>query len=130
MPVLLVRLTPPCIAAVQALAVFSVLRGDHVTIASGIDSSVFDPEWVPGGYGLGDVVPLVGRGLCQDAVVQTLVVEIAGSSRRPFDGGVLHITVSRHPDGRSRQSNDLLERQPPLVPMPLRLEGIVEWRED
>ncbi len=86
----------------------------------------FDPAWVPGGTAVGDTVVLTAVGEVRDERVQALIVEVNGSSHRPFDGGLLHVTVSRSPEARSRDANDLLARAAP-VRVELALSGSVAW---
>ena len=125
-----VRLVPPCVSAVRALACFEEIRGDHVTLVHDVsDPSAFDPTWVPGGHAIGDAIELTSVGMCRDDRVQVLVVEIGGTTRRPLDGGVLHVTISHRPGVRSHEANDLLVGDPEPTPLVLRLGGTVTWFE-
>lgn len=124
----LLRLTPESRARVRALAVHPELRGDHVTLAHGVPAGSLDPRWMPGGLEVGDAVAFRAVGVAHDDRVQALVVEIAGSTERPSDGGRLHVTVSRAPGARSRDSNDLLATAR-VWPVDLRLEGVVACEE-
>ncbi|MBS2031697.1 MAG: hypothetical protein JST54_27620 [Deltaproteobacteria bacterium] len=114
--------------AVRALATLPELRGDHVTLVFGIHPADLDPRWIPGGYQIGETVELRAVALAENDRIQALRVEIAGSSERPHDGRVLHVTVSRALDARSRDSNDLLAADPGR-PLELALRGSVGWRE-
>lgn len=115
------------VAAVRALGRYPVLRGDHVTLAHGADPGEFSRHWVPGGATTGEAVTLCVVGQCADDRVHALLVEIDGQRRRPYDGGVLHVTVCRQPWARSSEANALCEI---AAPSPLRLElrGVVGWR--
>lgn len=122
-----VELTPESAAAVRALARYPEVRGDHVTLAHDVDAARFDPRWVPGGAPLGGSIALRAFGHCADERVDALVVEIAGQRRRPWDDGVLHVTVSRQPWARSSDANALVARAAP-EPIDLALRGTVVWR--
>lgn len=115
--------------AVRARAVHPVLRGTHVTLAHRVDPGALDPAWIPGGAKVGDVVSVEVRGEARDPAVQALLVAVAGVTERPRDGGPLHVTVSRAPGARSRDSNALLQGAQP-EPLALSLRGTVEWVED
>ena len=121
-----VQLDPWSVAAVRVLGRYPVLRGDHVTLAHDVDPADFDPRWVPGGGALGSAVALSVVGHSADDRVQALLVEIAGQLRRPYDGGVLHVTVSRQPWARSSDANALPDRATPS-PMALALHGRIAW---
>ncbi|HEY8428685.1 MAG TPA: HD domain-containing protein [Sandaracinaceae bacterium] len=115
-------------AKVRALAVHPEVRGDHVTLAHAVLPSALDPAWIPGGARVGDRVEVVATGHAKDERVQALVVEMAGSARRPYDGGTLHVTVSFAPDARANEANDLLERAR-AAPLEMTLRGTIEWVE-
>ena len=125
---LYVVLEPASVELVRARARLPVLRGDHVTLASRVHPSTLDPGWIPGGAKLGDRVRVHAVGVAMDERVQALLVEIAGSHHRPYDGGTLHVTVSRAAHARSVESNRLLDE---VVARPLDLElwGTVQWVE-
>ena len=79
-----------------------------------------------GGFARGSVVPLTVVAECADERVQVFVVEIGGSSRRVWDDGVLHVTVSRSKSARSCDANAVSARAP-RVPLHLSLTGVLEW---
>lgn len=111
---------------VVALATLPVVKGQHVTLAYRVDPADFAPQWVPGGFAPGSSVEIEATHLVQSELIEVLVVEISGTHRRPIDGGTLHLTVSRAPQARSRDSNRLLE-QGARIPMSLTLTGILRW---
>lgn len=111
---------------VAALATLPVVRGHHVTLAYRVDPDQFSPDWVPGGFAPGNTAEIEATHVVRDDLVEVLVVEIAGTHRRPVDGGTLHVTVSRAPGARSRDANQLLERGT-RVPLSLTLRGTVRW---
>jgi hypothetical protein len=123
---LYVVLDEASVSEVRARAVHRVLRGDHVTLTSWENPTSFDPAWVPGGAKPGDRVQVHAVGEAADERVQALRVEIAGTSRRPYDGGILHVTVSRAHEARSVESNRLLAQRP-TQPIDLELRGTVQW---
>ena len=124
---LLIELDEASRQAVRALATLPELRGDHVTLVFGLHPADLDSRWIPGGFQVGERVELRGVALVENERIQALRVEIAGASTRPHDGGILHVTVSRALDARSRDSNDLLATDAGK-PMDLALRGIVGWR--
>ena len=103
----------------------SQIRGRAEPAAPGdeLDGSV-----IPGGRKLGETVDIHVIAESVDHRVQVFGVEIHGARRRPFDGGVLHLTVSRTRDARSRDANDLLAQGSATAPSfaPLVLHGVVE----
>lgn len=111
---------------VAALATLPVLRGHHVTLAYRVDPEEFSPEWVPGGFAPGSSVELAATHVVRSDLVEVLIVEIAGTHQRPLDGGTLHLTVSRAPEARSRDANQVLE-QGARVPLSLPLRGTICW---
>ncbi|MFK7986053.1 MAG: HD domain-containing protein [Sandaracinaceae bacterium] len=113
---------------VRARASLRIVRGDHITLAHGVDPDHFEPRWVPGGVAIGTQVDVQARREHVSAVLQAWTVEIAGSRTRPFDGGVLHVTVSRAEGARSRHANRLVE-QTVGKPLEQRLRGTVTWVE-
>lgn len=127
-PVLRVALDEPSRRRVAALAEHPVLRADHVTLVFGVPPSKLEPSSVPSGWVLGARVSVQAVSLARDERVQALVVEASGSSRRPHDGGVLHVTVSRAAGARSSDANQLLERTLG-EPITLELWGVVEWTD-
>jgi hypothetical protein len=125
---LYVRLTPESVAAARARAVLPVARAEHVTLAHRIHPEELDASVIPGGRNLGDTVQVHVVAEAADEHVQVFGVEIEGTRTRPFDGGVLHLTVSRGARARSRDANDLLARgvaAPPTGAV-LVLHGVVE----
>ncbi len=125
-PVLRVTLDLDSHRRLAPLAKHPVLRADHVTLAFGVAPEQLLPTSLPTGWGIGDQVALRAVSEAWDDRVQALVLEIDGSSRRPHDGGVLHVTVSRAVGARSSDSNLLLERTHG-EPRDIELAGVVEW---
>ncbi|MBI3269322.1 MAG: hypothetical protein HYZ53_09895 [Planctomycetes bacterium] len=123
---LAILLSPESAARVRALAAFPEVRADHVTLAARVPDGEFDPDWIPGRADVGARVLLHAVGLCRDDRIQALRVEIAGSSRRTWDGGTLHVTVSKLAGVESVESNALLARSAE-APLALDLDGVVEW---
>jgi hypothetical protein len=123
---LYVVLDEASVKLVRARARHRVLRGDHVTLTSRIDPASFVPAWVPGGARPGDRVVVHAVGEAADERVQALLVEMGGSTRRPYDEGILHVTVSRVFEARSVESNRLLAEHP-VEPVSLELYGTIRW---
>jgi hypothetical protein len=123
---LYVVLDDASVERVRARARHPVLRGDHVTLASRVDPASFDPAWVPGGMRPGDRAVVHAIGEAADERVQALLVEIGGSTKRPRDGGILHVTVSRASEARSVESKRLLAEHP-IEPVSIVLHGTVRW---
>ncbi|HET9954697.1 MAG TPA: HD domain-containing protein [Polyangiaceae bacterium] len=113
---------------VRRMSLLPVVRGDHVTLAHRVDPHRFAPEWVPGGHRPGERVALRAVSQVCDERLQALALEMAGSTHRPFDGGPLHLTVSRVRGARSREANSLLERAP-RQRVDLELSGQIVWVE-
>ena len=128
MALLVVELDGASRAAVLDRARLPVLRGDHVTLAFGVDPAALDPAWIPGGATVGQTVEVRAVAELADARVQVLQVEVAGSSLRPHDVGILHVTVSRAEDARSRDANALLAEGHGEA-CALALREVVGWRE-
>ncbi len=143
MPYLAVALDAQSQAKLYPLAIYPILRADHLTLAHGsferpadsqcaTDSTdlslipTYDPAWLLG-YGLGDTVTMRGLGWVANGRVQAMKVEIQGSSYRAWDGGILHITLSRQPEAKSAESNLLLATTPLEQPLDLELSGTVCW---
>lgn len=125
---LVLSLEPESAQLVRALAEHPDVRGDHVTLAFGVDEEAFSPDWIPGGYLLGAEVPLTAVGMIRGERVQLLVIAVAESTVRPWDGGKLHITVSKQPHARSLESNVLLKEQTPEA-IELSLRATAKWDE-
>ena len=125
---LYVVLDEPSVSRVRALARHRELAGDHVTLAHGVSPEALSAAWIPGGHRVGDRVALRAIGEVTDARVQALVVELEGSTARPYDGGTLHVTVSFAPDARASESNGLIASAP-LTPLTLPLSGEIRWVE-
>jgi hypothetical protein len=120
-----VRLDATSQAELRRAARLPIVRGEHVTLARRVPANA-DAAALASGFAVGDVVPIVAVAECADERVQAFVVEIGGSSRRAWDGGLLHVTVSRSEAARSRDANSVLE-QAPRVPLALALSGVLEW---
>ena len=125
---LYVVLDEASVSRVRALARHRELAGDHVTLAHGVLPEALSPEAIPGGHTIGDRVELRAVAEVSDARVQALLIEMAGSSERPYDGGTLHVTVSFASDARASESNALI-RSAPMMPVELALSGQVRWVE-
>jgi hypothetical protein len=125
---LVIALSPDSAARLRALAAYPDLRGDHVTLAYGVERESFDPAWIPGGYALGATVPLRAIGMVQNGRVQALLLEVGGSTHRPWDGARIHVTVSKQPGARSSESNALYDTAA-SEPMEVDLDGVVCWEE-
>jgi len=111
---------------VRELALYEEVRGDHVTLAYPLNGEQFSPDWIPGARILGDSVDFETRGFSVTQSIQVLVVSIDGSSQRPFDGGTLHITVSKQPGVPSTHANEAILNVT-LVPFIRRLKGRICW---
>lgn len=120
-----VRLDEASREALRLTARFPVVRGEHVTLARRVPADAAVTS-LANGFDCGDSVPLTAVAECADEQIQTFIVEIGGSSRRVWDGGVLHVTVSRKEGARSSDANAVLARAP-RVPLELALSGVVEW---
>lgn len=122
----MIELKPESAASLQARALYPDGRAHHVTLAFGVDVESFEPSWVPGGYAVGESVVMRAVGECADGRVQAVIIEINGASTRPWDGSLLHVTVSKQPAARSSESNALIHTATPS-PLDLHLEGVVVW---
>lgn len=125
---LYVRLDAASCARARAAARLAVPRGDHVTLAYRIDEAVLGRA-LPPGCGLGTRVELCAIAEHVDARAQVWAIQLGSDTRRPYDGGTLHLTVSRARDARSRDSNDVLEVVPG-TPIDVALTGVVAWSEE
>ena len=83
---------------------------------------------MPGCAPVGSTVAIRAVGCSRDDRIQALRVEVAGASRRPWDGGTLHVTVSKVAGAESVESNALLARAPETA-IALALESVVAWVE-
>jgi hypothetical protein len=63
------------------------------------------------------------------ARVQVWAIQLGSATRRPYDGGTLHLTVSRARDARSRDANDVLETVPG-TPIDVALTGVIAWSDE
>lgn len=124
--ILAVELTAASRSRILPLCTLPILRADHVTLAHGVDVARFDPAWVPGGARLGERVPVHAVALLRSAEVEALAVELAGVRRRPHDGGLLHLTLSRSHAARSHAANALMSKRQGEA-CDLWLEGVVGW---
>jgi hypothetical protein len=121
-----IRLSEGSVARIRESKRLPIARGEHVTLARRIDPNTPIEELAPAVRGAGDVVALRAVAECCNERVQAWVIELDGSSVRPWDGGVLHVTVSRAEDARSKDSNELL-LSAPRSPISIELDGVVEW---
>lgn len=121
-----IRLSESSVARVRGAKRLPVARGEHVTLARRVAPHTIVTDMAPGAQRAGDVLSLRAVAECCNERVQAWVVELNGSSVRPWDGGVLHVTVSRAEDARSKDSNDLL-LSAPRSPISIELDGVVEW---
>jgi hypothetical protein len=103
-----------------------VFKGHHVTLAHGVVPSELDPAWVPGGAEIGSAVDLEAVAVVRGERIEAALVQIAGCRVRPIDAGTLHITLSRAPEARSRDANELL-KDGEQSPLSLRLKGKLIW---
>lgn len=113
---------------VRELALYEEVRAHHVTLAYTHNGEPFSPDWIPGGRAVGDSLQFETRGFSVNEEIQVLVVSIDGSSVRPFDGGTLHITVSKKPGVPSTHANEAILNVT-LVPFTRQLKGRVAWLE-
>ena len=111
---------------VAAMATLPIVKGEHVTLAYRADPNDFEPHWIPGGFTPGSSVEFEATHIVRNEWIEVLVVAIAGIDRRPHDGGTLHLTLSRAPEARSQDANQLLE-QGTRVPVSLALTGTIRW---
>ncbi len=111
---------------VQALALYEEIRGDHVTLAYTHNGETFAPDWIPGGGSVGDPIEFETRGFSVTEDIQVLVVFIDGTTKRPFDGGTLHVTVSKRNGVPSTHANEAILNVT-LVPFIRTLRGSIKW---
>ncbi len=113
---------------VQGLALYEEIRGDHVTLAYAHNGEPFSPDWIPGARSVGDSIEFETRGFSVTEDIQVLVVSIDGTSQRPFDGGTLHVTVSKRQGVPSTHANEAILNVT-LVPFTRQLKGSIAWLE-
>ena len=113
--------------AVRRLARHPELYGDHVTLAFHVDPERLAPAWFVGGSAVGDRVDLSVMGQVMNERIQALLIEIAGVTRRPFDDGPLHVTLSAVESARAVESNALIESGAAVEPLSLSLSGRIVW---
>ena len=106
-----------------------IQKAEHVTLAHRVKPVDLPAGWIPGAHRVGDTVELHAVACATDDHAQAFIVEIAGSSVRPSDGGVLHLTVSRAPEARSNDSNTVIGRAP-REPVDIPLRGTIEWVDE
>jgi hypothetical protein len=111
---------------VRELALYEEIRGDHVTLAYAKNGETFESVWIPGERSVGDSVNFETRGFSVTDEIQVLVVSVDGSCKRPFDGGTLHITVSKRPGVPSTLANEAILNVT-LVPFIRHLKGSIAW---
>lgn len=128
MSYLAIHLTAESRETVRSLAIYPEIRGDHVTLAYPENDRSFSSDWIPGNYSIREKVSTQAVGIAHDDRIQVLLVEVAGLNVRPWDGGKLHITVSKQPGVPSVEANRLLESTP-VQPFECALEGVVQWNE-
>lgn len=112
--------------ALRALASLPVVKGDHVTLVHRILPSELDESALPHGHRLGDIIEGIAVAHATDGRVQAALVEIGGSSLRPADGGMLHVTISRVADASSFESNAML-RTAARSQCHIPVRGIIRW---
>lgn len=113
---------------VADLATLPIVKGQHVTLAYRVDPDEFSSQWVPGGFAPGSLIEMEATHVVRSKLVEVLVIAIAGVHERPIDGGVLHVTLSRAPEARSRDANQLLEQGARLpLPAAMKLTGTMRW---
>jgi len=113
---------------VQKLALYEEIRGDHVTLAYAHDAEPFSSDWIPGARKVGDAIEFETRGFSVTEDIQVLVVSIDGTTKRPFDGGTLHVTVSKRKGVPSTHANEAILNVT-LVPFTRQLKGSIAWLE-
>ena len=111
---------------VRELALYEEIRADHVTLAYAQEGESFSPDWIPGARAVGDSLEFETRGFSVTEEIQVLVVSIDGSCKRPYDGGTLHVTVSKKPGVPSTHANEAILNVT-LVPFTRQLKGCVAW---
>ena len=111
---------------VRELALYEEIRADHVTLAYAQEGESFSPDWIPGARAVGDSLEFETRGFSVTEEIQVLVVSIDGSCKRPYDGGTLHVTVSKKPGVPSTHANEAILNVT-LVPFTRQLKGYVAW---
>lgn len=111
---------------VRELALYEEIRADHVTLAYAQEGESFSPDWIPGARSIGESIEFETRGFSVTEDIQVLVVSIDGSCKRPYDGGTLHVTVSKKPGVPSTQANEAILNVT-LVPFTRQLKGCVAW---
>jgi hypothetical protein len=105
----------------------SVPKAEHVTLARRVYPKETGPIF--GEHAAGDKVAFHAVASCADERVQVWVVRIDGSTVRPFDGGTLHLTVSRSLEARSKDANDVL-RTAPHEAIDVELRGTLAWIDE
>lgn len=111
---------------VRELALYEEIRADHVTLAYTQETETFSPDWIPGARAIGESLEFETRGFSVTEDIQVLVVSIDGSCKRPYDGGTLHVTVSKKPGVPSTHANEAILNVT-LVPFTRQLKGCVAW---
>jgi len=142
-----ITLDPESQALLQPLAIYPIVRGDHVTLAYvrltqeeksciGPNPNLslipgYEPAWLLG-YGLGSRVLVQTLGWLANSRIQVLKVAVNGSSYRAWDQGVLHITLSHQPETQPVEANQLLAEAiyDSLRPVSLDLWGVICWHLD
>lgn len=105
-----------------------VIKCDHVTLAYAAPVEADLSTYLDGAWREGDQLTLHVVAEYLNERVQAWLVELDGSSRRKHDAGMLHVTVSRSHDARSRDSNSLLQFGTP-TPRAEVLRGTLRWVE-
>ena len=122
-------LSPASSARASQDARLPLTKAEHVTLAYRVSPTADLSLYLDGEHELGDSLELFAVAECVSERVQAWVIELAGSSRRKQDDGVLHLTVSRSLEARSRESNDLL-RTGLRTPLSVALSGTLEWVDE
>lgn len=123
---LAIRLSEDSRLQVSRLARHEDVRADHVTLAYPRDGDELSSSWIPEPYQVGDRVSLKAVAVYLSDEVQVLKVELSGSSKRPFDDGTLHVTVSTRVGTSANESNDVLKGEQ-AESIDLSLSGTIEW---
>ncbi|MGC4093219.1 MAG: HD domain-containing protein [Polyangiaceae bacterium] len=113
----------------RASAKLPVVRAEHVTLARRVDPNTPLKQLLGVDISPTEAISLRAVGECCDGRIQAWLVTLGGSSVRPWDSGVLHLTVSRTEGVRSKDSNELVSSMAP-TPLEVELTGRLQWVDD